>query len=74
MEDIYNGVPPTIEEAPKRDKKYGGIPDGHIDFWDDRKTMLEWATGKRGVRRDRASGREHRKANNSKKQKQYGQD
>lgn len=49
MEDVFNGVPPTIEEAPKRKREYyGGIPDGHIDIFDDRKTMLEWATGKRG--------------------------
>lgn len=33
--------------------------DGHIDIFDDRKTMLEWATGKRKY----SSGKYQRKKN-----------
>lgn len=80
MDEFFNGVPPTIEPAPKRDKKYyGGIPDGHINLFDDRATMLAWATGKRGVRKDRTEGKERRRqlkeaAKSTNKETQDGQD
>lgn len=52
--------PMRLEDIGARSKtKYATVDDGHIDFWDDRKTMLEWATGKRRY----SSGKYQRKKN-----------
>ena len=48
IDDFQRGLP-TIEELPKIAKSEM-YTDSHINFWDDRKTMLKWATGKRGKR------------------------
>lgn len=61
MEDVFNGVPPTIEATPIRKKVVGGIPDGHINLFDDRKTMLAWAMGKRGKNATKKSYRKAQK-------------
>lgn len=42
---MFSTAAPEIDTGTKRDvsTSYGG----HINIFDDRKTMLEWATGKR---------------------------
>lgn len=67
IDDFQRGLP-TIEELPKIAKSEM-YTDSHINFWDDRKTMLEWATGKRGKRaalaRNKAGARRKREAKRS---------
>lgn len=52
--------PMRLEDIGVRSKtKYPTVDEGHINFWDDRATMLAWATGKMKAK-SRAKSKEYR--------------